>query len=126
MDTLHCKTCEELGCPVEGMTGICPVCFQLFCFSHLNNHTHKFADLRSGKSKDSLNVSGFGRVGSYAKAKQGHYCRAHQYWAITYHDHRIEPGTMHTQGFPAVEDSPHFKTKTEGEKYLAARAFFNS
>lgn len=119
-NTARCKTCNELGYPVKGMTAKCPICAELFCFGHLNNHTHKFADLRSLKSKESLRASGFGRVGSYAKAKQSGRCRARKYWAIVYFDHRDYTDTfgMIIHKHCEVANSPHFKTKNEGENWL--------
>ncbi|MDP2718962.1 MAG: hypothetical protein Q8P44_03910 [Dehalococcoidia bacterium] len=38
MNTLRCKTCEEMGIPVEGMTGTCAKCHKEFCFGHLKQH----------------------------------------------------------------------------------------
>ncbi len=112
-DTLKCKTCDELGCPVEGMTCQCPICGEIYCAGHVNNHEHKMAEVRFTE----LRVWGIGRVGSYAKAKQGGYSRSHKYWAICYFDKREQTNT-YSYGNRECSDSPHFKTKTAAEQYL--------
>ena len=113
MKVSNCKTCEEIGCPVEGMTGICSVCGREFCFGHLNNHKHKFTDIHG--ATNSLCVMGIGRVGSYVKAKESHRSRNHKYWVIGYFDNRDRTRL----GYSEVEDSPHFKTKCEAETFFA-------
>jgi len=40
MNTLRCRVCDELGAPVEGMTGQCKYCGEIFCLSHLDVYSH--------------------------------------------------------------------------------------
>lgn len=110
---MKCKTCEQLGCPIEGMTGICLICSEEFCFGHLGNHEHKFSDIRGVSNR--LSVMGVGRVGTYENAVKNHRSRNRRYWVIAYFDNRLKS----LLGNKAVADSPHFKTKSEAEKYLS-------
>lgn len=110
----QCKTCNQLGCPVEGMTGVCSVCGEIFCFGHLGNHGHKFADIRG--AANGLSVMGVGRVGTYENAVKNHRSRNRRYWVIAYFDNRDKTRL----GYRAVEDSPHFKTKSEAEIYFGS------
>jgi hypothetical protein len=104
--------CEQLGCPVEGMTGQCPVCGEAYCFGHLGNHKHRFSDIRGVANR--LSVMGVGRVGTYENAVKNHRSRNRRYWVIAYFDNRDKAWL----GYQAVEDSPHFKNKGEAESYL--------
>ena len=108
----QCKTCNHLGCPVEGMTSVCSVCGEEFCFGHLGNHGHKFSDIRG--VANGLSVMGVGRVGTYENAVKNGRSRNRRYWVIAYFDNRDRT----CLGYRAVEDSPHFKTKGEAEIYL--------
>lgn len=73
-------------------------------------------------------VDGFGRVGSYAKAKAGHYSRGRRYWAITKWSSdctancRFKEEHGHDLHYPKgrVEDPsfPHFRTKGVAEAHL--------
>ncbi len=73
-----------------------------------------------------LRVIGVGRVGSYAKAKQGHYSRSRRYWAIAQWSDECKPtcqgkskGHLHYPVGPVErKDLPHFRTKTAAETYL--------
>ena len=117
---MKCKICEVLGCSIEGITGICPICEGEYCLGHLDNHEHKMSQVRAAN----LRVIGVGRIGSYAKAKQSHRCRNHRYWAIGYFDcrERIDTEGMKVKGgMPECSDSPHFKTKKECECWLRAK-----
>lgn len=74
-----------------------------------------------------FSVSGIGRVGTYAAAKRGHYCRPRRYWVIEEElpEVRITHGV--TDGVTwesrtkqeAREDLGHFKTKTTAIQFLA-------
>ena len=35
-----CKVCDERGFPVEGMTGQCKFCGEIYCFGHLSIKSH--------------------------------------------------------------------------------------
>ena len=109
----QCRECEKRGCPVEGMTGMCPVCVSEYCLGHLNNHQHTMSEVRVAD----LRVDGIGRVGSYAQAKASHRSRNHRYWAICYFDSRQHLDRTKF-GPRECSDSPHFKTKGEAETYL--------
>lgn len=52
-----------------------------------------------------LAIRGFGRSGSYAKAKTGHYCRSRKYWAICRWSDDSPIGWME------MPEYGHFKTK---------------
>ena len=125
MTTARCRTCDERGAPVEGMTGICRICGEVFCFGHLGNHNHRLSEIRSIDVR--LSVMGVGRVGSYAKAAQSHRSRNRRYWTIAYFDPRCKPecrcyrpGRGHYPIGPReAQDAPHFRTMREAEAYLA-------
>lgn len=119
-NTLKCKTCDAIGAPVEGMTGQCPICGEIYCLGHLNTHDHTMNEVRFAE----LRVLGIGRVGSYAKAVQSHHSRNRKYWAIGYFDTRKEyertfkESISYPHGNRICSDSPHFKTKTAAQIYL--------
>lgn len=119
MNTQRCKECAKMGAPVEGMTGQCPICGELYCFGHLNSHDHTIQEVRFAE----LRVIGIGRVGTKAKAIQSHRCRNRKYWAIGYFDTRKRyEGTFNNiiaypYGNRVCSDSPHFKTKREAEQW---------
>ena len=71
-----------------------------------------------GKSGWRLSVDGFGRVGSYASAVRGHYCRAHRYWAIVRFDPSIVPGEMRAVGHVELDPPLRFKTGKAAQQYL--------
>lgn len=37
---MKCEECKRLGCPTEGMTGMCEFCGGVYCFSHLSINSH--------------------------------------------------------------------------------------
>ncbi len=40
MTTQRCRVCDEKGAPVEGMTGQCRFCGEIFCLGHLTWSSH--------------------------------------------------------------------------------------
>lgn len=40
MNMQRCDECEKMGCPVEGMTGQCRYCGNVYCFGHLGIKSH--------------------------------------------------------------------------------------
>jgi hypothetical protein len=83
-------------------------------------------DERMGTIKG-LSVIGVGRVGSYAKAKKGHYSRSRKYWTIARwsdecscqcRDLANGKHLHYPKGRVALEGAPRFKTKKAAQDYL--------
>jgi len=69
-----------------------------------------------------LSVQGYGRIGSYATAKQNRRSRSRQYWAIARWDDtpvRPEDPISPLTGWVEVPEHGHYRTKTEAQAALA-------